>query len=125
MKRSSLTFLIAVLTSGPTVASTVAAPNTSGGNVGGSVRVKDATISFVEAVHSSSWTPDQRLPGQYAGPAMGYIVAVDKGPTIYHAGDTDVFASMALIAERYHPDIALLPIGGHFTMDPRGAALAS
>src|SRR5207247_2121613 len=103
----------------------LAAPNTSGGNVGGSVRVKDATISFVEAVHSSSWTPDQRLPGQYAGPAMGYIVAVDKGPTIYHAGDTDVFASMALIAERYHPDIALLPIGGHFTMDPRGAALAA
>ncbi len=48
------------------------------------------------------------------------------GPfAIYHAGDTDVFAGMTLIAERYHPTIALLPIGGHFTMDPAGAALAA
>jgi len=56
---------------------------------------------------------------------MGYVIEIEKGPTLYHAGDTDAFASMALIAERYHPTVALLPIGGHFTMDPAGAALAA
>src|SRR5213078_849813 len=105
--------------------SLISVPNMVGGNVGGSIRVKDATVTFVEAVHSSSWSSDHKPPFQYAGPAMGFVIAVDKGPTIYHAGDTDVFASMALIADRYHPDVALLPIGGHFTMDPKGAALAA
>ena len=63
-------------------------------------------------------------PGQggpkYGGPPMGFVIEIAKGPVIYHAGDTDVFSGMALIAERYHPTIALLPIGGHFTMDPDG-----
>jgi L-ascorbate metabolism protein UlaG (beta-lactamase superfamily) len=105
--------------------SLIGSPNSAGGNVGGSIRVKDVAVTFVQAVHSSSWAPDQKSPPQYAGPPLGFVLAVDKGPTIYHAGDTDAFGSMALIAERYHPDVALLPIGGHFTMDPKGAALAA
>ena len=56
---------------------------------------------------------------------MGFIVEIPGGPTLYHAGDTGFFSSMALIQERYHPDVALLPIGGHFTMDPAGAAIAA
>jgi L-ascorbate metabolism protein UlaG (beta-lactamase superfamily) len=56
---------------------------------------------------------------------VGYVIDIPKGPVIYHAGDTDVFAGMTLIADRYHPTVAMLPIGGHFTMDPEGAALAT
>ncbi len=102
----------------------IGAANSEGMNIGGTVVVKDATIHLVEAVHSSGFGQDKAGP-KYAGPAMGYVIEIAKGPVIYHAGDTDVFAGMALIAERYHPTIALLPIGGHFTMDPTGAALAA
>jgi L-ascorbate metabolism protein UlaG (beta-lactamase superfamily) len=106
------------------LASLIGAPNSEGMNVGGTTTVKDATIHLVEAVHSSGFGQDKAGP-KYSGPAMGFVIEVAKGPTIYHAGDTDVFSSMSLIAERYHPTTALLPIGGHFTMDPAGAALAS
>ena len=91
-----------------------------GANPGGTVVIKDATIHLTEAVHSSS-----NNSGKYTGVPVGFVVGVDKGVTFYHAGDTDVFSSMALIAERYHPKVALLPIGGHFTMDPPSAALAA
>ena len=52
------------------------------------------------------------------------MVEVENGFRFYHAGDTNVFGDMRLIGELYRPDIALLPIGGHFTMGPREAALA-
>jgi L-ascorbate metabolism protein UlaG (beta-lactamase superfamily) len=51
-------------------------------------------------------------------------VRLENGGTIYHAGDTNVFGDMRLIGELYRPDLALLPIGGHYTMGPREAALA-
>jgi L-ascorbate metabolism protein UlaG (beta-lactamase superfamily) len=86
--------------------------------------VKDATIHLVEAVHSGGFGQEKTGP-KYSGPAMGFVIDVAKGPVIYHAGDTDVFSGMSLIAERYHPTVAMLPIGGHFTMDPTGAALAA
>jgi L-ascorbate metabolism protein UlaG (beta-lactamase superfamily) len=106
------------------LASLIGAPNSEAMNVGGTTMVKDATIHLVEAVHSSGFGQDKAGP-KYSGPAMGFVIEVAKGPVIYHAGDTDVFSSMSLIAERYHPTVALLPIGGHFTMDPAGAALAA
>jgi L-ascorbate metabolism protein UlaG (beta-lactamase superfamily) len=106
------------------LASLIGAANSEGMNIGGTATVKDATIHLVEALHSSGFGQDKAGP-KYAGPAMGYVIEVAKGPVIYHAGDTDVFTGMALIAERYHPTVALLPIGGHFTMDPAGAALAA
>jgi L-ascorbate metabolism protein UlaG (beta-lactamase superfamily) len=96
----------------------------SGGNIGGTIVVKDAKIHLVPAMHSSGFGQEPAGP-KYGGPAMGYVIEIEKGPTLYHAGDTDVFGDMALIAERYHPTVALLPIGGHFTMDPAGAALAA
>jgi L-ascorbate metabolism protein UlaG (beta-lactamase superfamily) len=107
------------------LATLIGATNSEGMNIGGTTVVKDATIHLVEALHSSGFGQDKAGP-KYGGPAMGFVIQVGKdGPVIYHAGDTDVFAGMALIAERYHPSIALLPIGGHFTMDPAGAALAA
>ena len=106
------------------LASLIGATNAEGLNIGGTTSVKDATIHVVEALHSGGYGQDKAGP-KYSGPAVGFIIEVAKGPVIYHAGDTDVFAGMALIAERYHPTIALLPIGGHFTMDPTGAALAA
>jgi L-ascorbate metabolism protein UlaG (beta-lactamase superfamily) len=93
-------------------------------NMGGTTTVKDATIHVVEALHSGGYGQDKAGP-KYSGPAVGFVIDVAKGPVIYHAGDTDVFTGMTLIAERYHPTIAMLPIGGHFTMDPTGAALAA
>jgi len=107
------------------LATLIGAANSEGMNIGGTTVVKDATIHLVEALHSSGFGQDKAGP-KYGGPAMGFVVQIGKdGPVVYHAGDTDVFAGMSLIADRYHPTIALLPIGGHFTMDPGGAALAA
>ena len=106
------------------LATLIGAANSEGMNIGGTVTVKDATIHLVEALHSGGFGQDKAGP-KYGGPAMGFVIEIAKGPVIYHAGDTDVFAGMSLIADRYHPTIALLPIGGHFTMDPTGAALAA
>jgi L-ascorbate metabolism protein UlaG (beta-lactamase superfamily) len=82
------------------------------GNVGGTIDAGDATITIVAAVHSSNFTTaDIRVKG---------------GPTLYHTGDTDVTLDMKQIPERYGPvDVMLACIGGHFTMDPQGAALAA
>ncbi|RKH05740.1 metal-dependent hydrolase [Corallococcus praedator] len=96
-----------------------------GGNVGGTFQVKDATIHFVEAVHSSSYQADPKAPAQYAGAPMGFVIEIANGPTLYHSGDTGAFQSMALIAEQFKPTVALLPVGGHFTMDPAQAAVAA
>ena len=99
-------------------------PDAIGAEIGGTITIKDATIHVVEALHSSGYVSDKTGP-KYGGSPVGYVIDVAKGPILYHAGDTDVFAGMSLIADRYHPTVALLPIGGHFTMDPEGAALAT
>ncbi len=95
------------------------------GNVGGEIQAGDATIAIVPAVHSSDVTGanGQQVPG---GNPVGFVVRVKGGPTLYHTGDTDVFSDMRLVAERFGPvDLMLACIGGHFTMDPKGAALAA
>ena len=58
------------------------------------------------------------------GVPVGYVVELENGFKIYHSGDTNVFGDMALINKFYEPDLALVCIGGHFTMDPVGAAYA-
>jgi L-ascorbate metabolism protein UlaG (beta-lactamase superfamily) len=95
-----------------------------GANIGGAFPLKDVTIHLVEAVHSSGFGQDPKAGLKYGGSAMGYVLQIEKGPTLYHAGDTGVFQSMALIGERFKPTVALLPIGGHYTMDPDAAAEA-
>ena len=63
------------------------------------------------------------MHGVHGEPA-GYIIELKDGYKIYHGGDTGVFSDMRLIGVIYNPDLALLPIGGHFTMDPAHAAYA-
>ncbi len=83
-------------------------------NPGGTVKFKGIKITAVNAVHSSSYN------GLYAGASMGYII--DMGNIkIYHAGDTTYFKDMELIGNINRPDISLLPIGGHYTMDIDGS----
>ena len=60
----------------------------------------------------------------YLGEPAGFVVELENGFRFYHAGDTAVFGDMRLIADLYAPDLAILPIGGHYTMGPREAALA-
>src|SRR6267143_5703785 len=103
----------------------IGAENGKGANAGGTLQVKDVAIHLVAAVHSSGFGTDPKQPPQYGGSPLGFVLEFRGGPTLYHAGDTDVFQDMALIAERYRPTVAMLPIGGHFTMDPQGAALAA
>lgn len=91
-------------------------------NKGGTQRVGEIEVSMVHAVHSSGIEDGGQMI--YGGEASGLVVRLPGGLTIYHAGDTAVFSDMKLIAELYKPDLALLPIGDHFTMDPREAAAA-
>jgi L-ascorbate metabolism protein UlaG (beta-lactamase superfamily) len=90
-----------------------------GSNKGGTVTAEGITFTLVNAFHSSS--SDE---GDYLGEAAGIVVGLESGTTIYFAGDTCVFGDMQLIGRIYSPDVAVLPIGGHFTMDPREAGVA-
>jgi L-ascorbate metabolism protein UlaG (beta-lactamase superfamily) len=94
------------------------------GNIGGTIEAGDATVTIVPAVHSSDVTGEGgQRPG---GNPTGFVVKVKDGPTVYHTGDTDAFGDMRLIPERFGKvDVMLACIGGHFTMDPAGAALAA
>lgn len=85
----------------------------SGMNIGGTVAVKEIKVTMTQAVHSST-----------AGSPCGFIVTLEDGKVIYHAGDTGIFASMKLFGELYELDVALLPIGSAFVMDPLQAAKA-
>jgi len=95
---------------------------TIGMNLGGSVQLEDVAATMVEAKHSSAAQDEQETHD--VGVAAGFVLTIADGPVLYHAGDTAVFGDMRLIQELYHPQVALLPIGGHFTMGPREAALA-
>lgn len=95
------------------------------GNPGGTIKLNDeVSVTIVPAIHSSGFQKGDNAPMEYAGNPVGFIIHVKGGPTIYHSGDTDVFGEMKSFAERWHPDVAMLCIGGHFTMDPVGAAQA-
>jgi len=84
-----------------------------GMNIGGSLEIKGVTIIMTQAFHSSE-----------TASAVGYILKLEDGTSIYHAGDTGIFDSMRLLGKLYRLDIALLPIGGAFTMDPFQASKA-
>jgi L-ascorbate metabolism protein UlaG (beta-lactamase superfamily) len=88
-------------------------------NKGGTVEAGGVKFTMTDAKHSSS-CPD----GQYGGEPAGYVMEFENGTKVYAAGDTCVFGDMELIGRLYSPDVAILPIGGHYTMDPPQAALA-
>jgi len=97
--------------------------NTSPMNKGGTQEVDGLKFTMVNAHHSSGIEDGGRVV--YGGEACGFVITLEDGTRIYHAGDTAVFSDMALIGELYAPDIALLPIGDLYTMSPREAAVAA
>ena len=93
-----------------------------GMNKGGTVTIEGIRLTMVDAKHSSSLDLGEAvIPG---GEAAGFVVELENGFRVYHAGDTSVFGDMKIIADLYKPHLAILPIGGLFTMDPREAAYA-
>jgi L-ascorbate metabolism protein UlaG (beta-lactamase superfamily) len=96
--------------------------NCSGMNLGGCQEVLGAQVTMVRADHSSGLSDGDEII--YGGLASGYIVKLPGGYTFYHAGDTALFSDMQLIADIYRPELAFLPVGDLFTMDPQQAAWA-
>jgi L-ascorbate metabolism protein UlaG (beta-lactamase superfamily) len=95
-----------------------------GMNKGGTVEAAGLRITMTTADHSAGdWNPggDTTL---YLGDPVGFVIELETGYRIYHAGDTRAFGDMTLIRDLYRPDLAILPIGGHFTMGPVEAAVA-
>jgi L-ascorbate metabolism protein UlaG (beta-lactamase superfamily) len=88
-------------------------------NKGGTVDVDGIKVTLTTGNHSSSADD-----GTYLGESCGLVFELEDGLKLYFAGDTNVFGDMALIARIYEPDVAVLPIGDHFTMGPREAAVA-
>lgn len=91
-------------------------------NIGGSISVDGVRFTMTPALHSS-WLEDEGM-GYYGGVAAGFVITMD-GTTVYHAGDTALFSDMQLIRDLYRPDVALLPVGGRFTMGPEEAMIAA
>jgi L-ascorbate metabolism protein UlaG (beta-lactamase superfamily) len=87
------------------------------------------TITQVRAEHSSEVTitdPATKKTTTYpGGEPGGFILEFENGFKLYHMGDTGLFGDMKLIAEYYKPDLVMIPIGGHFVMDPKDAAYAT
>jgi L-ascorbate metabolism protein UlaG (beta-lactamase superfamily) len=95
-----------------------------GMNKGGTVEAAGLRVSMTSADHSAGdWNAESDTT-LYLGDPVGFVIELEDGFRIYHAGDTEVFGDMRLIRGRYRPDLAMLPIGDHYTMGPDGAALA-
>lgn len=92
-------------------------------NKGGTVELAGVKVTMVHADHSCGIMEEDGSI-VYGGEAVGYVIELEDGFKLYHAGDTNVFGDMALIRELYAPDLAILPIGGHYVMGPREAAKA-
>jgi L-ascorbate metabolism protein UlaG (beta-lactamase superfamily) len=88
--------------------------NGIGFNIGGTVTHQGISVTMVQATHSCE-----------SGVPVGFIIRLPDGYTIYHSGDTGIFSSMALWGKLHKIDLALLPIGGVFTMDAAQAAMAT
>ena len=92
-------------------------------NKGGTVDIAGVRVTLTDANHSSStWDKGSIV---YTGEPAGIVVRREGAPTVYFAGDTNVFGDMALVKRLYAPDVAVLPIGDHFTMGPEEAAVAA
>ena len=97
--------------------------STSPMNKGGTQEVAGIKFTMVNAEHSSGIEDGGQVI--YGGEPCGFVITLEDGTRIYHAGDTAVHSDMALIGEIYAPEIALLPIGDLYTMSPREAAVAA
>jgi L-ascorbate metabolism protein UlaG (beta-lactamase superfamily) len=96
-----------------------------GMNKGGTFEADGIRVTMTTAHHSAGdWNPAGETT-LYLGDPNGFVVELENGFRFYFAGDTDVFGDMRLIRELYQPELAFLPIGGHYTMGPKGAAMAA
>ena len=106
-----------------------------GMNKGGTVAARGLKVTMVHADHSAGdwlaagepmtgWRRSTEGP-MYLGEPVGFVIELEDGMRVLFAGDTDVFGDMKLLAEMHQPDVAFLPIGGHYTMGPAGAARAA
>jgi L-ascorbate metabolism protein UlaG (beta-lactamase superfamily) len=95
-----------------------------GMNKGGTVEAAGLRVTMTTADHSAGDWNTAGGTTLYLGDPVGFVIELENGYRIYHAGDTRAFSDMALIRDLYRPDLAMLPIGGHFTMGPVEAALA-
>jgi L-ascorbate metabolism protein UlaG (beta-lactamase superfamily) len=95
-------------------------------NKGGTADVDGIKVTLVHAQHSSSYMAERDGGYEivYTGEPCGLVFDFGEPPKLYFAGDTNVFGDMALIARLYAPEIAILPIGGQYTMDPKEASVA-
>ena len=91
-------------------------------NKGGSQTIAGLRVTMTDARHSSGYVDNGQMV--YMGEPAGYVVTLEDGRAIYYAGDTCLFGDMRLIGDMYKPEIAFLPIGDRFTMDPAAAARA-
>lgn len=102
-------------------------PSVVGMNKGGTYLHGALKATFVNAHHSSSLV--EETPTGYVNRVGGdpgaWVLKMDGGPTIYHAGDTCAFGDMKIIMDLHKPDVAILPIGDHYTMGPEEAAYAA
>ncbi|MGK2932672.1 MAG: metal-dependent hydrolase [Solirubrobacterales bacterium] len=103
--------------------------NVSDPNLGGTVSFDWGSIKLVPAWHTNTVPGSDERPfsaelGTPMGTPAGLIIKMG-GLTIYDAGDTCLFGDMELIGRRHEVDIAMLPIGGHYTMDREDAAYAA
>ncbi len=96
--------------------------NLNPGNTGGTIKIDDFSLTFVQAHHSSSIL-DQNGFSNSLGNSNGLVFHFNDGMTIYHMGDTDIFSDMRLINELHKPDVGIIPIGDRFTMGGAVAAL--
>jgi L-ascorbate metabolism protein UlaG (beta-lactamase superfamily) len=95
-----------------------------GMNKGGTVEVEGIRVTMVRADHSAGDIYGSAEVPVYLGEPVGFVIELENRSRIYFAGDTDVFGDMKLIGDRFRPDLAIVPIGGHYTMDPTAAAQA-
>jgi L-ascorbate metabolism protein UlaG (beta-lactamase superfamily) len=96
-----------------------------GMNKGGTVEARGISVTMVHADHTAGdWSAAGEGP-LYLGEPVGFVLGLEDGKRVYFAGDTDAFGDMDLIRRLHAPEIAFLPIGGHYTMGPAGAALAA
>jgi len=97
---------------------------TMGMNIGGTVKVQEIKITMMNSLHSSDMDFLDEVDA--GGSAAGFILELENGRKIYHAGDTGIFSDMRnVISHIYQPNIALLPIGDRYTMGPYEAAIAA
>ncbi|HEX5466002.1 MAG TPA: metal-dependent hydrolase [Candidatus Limnocylindrales bacterium] len=102
-----------------------AAAKVVGMNAGGTYSAAGLRVTMVRAIHSAGdWVAEARAP-LYLGEPVGFVLELEDRTRIYFAGDTDVFGDMGIIRELSRPSVAFLPIGDHYTMSPRGAAMAA